>query len=209
MAEMETKEVSVVKQQATKAVNAAGEFSIKTPEDMQKATDWLGRIKQIAKDLKARKEEITKPLNEALLSARDLFRKPEADLAEAERVIKDKMLDWQEKEDERINKAKNKVIDQVEAGKISVEKGVAKMEKIDDAPVAVQGKTSAVAFRTVKKYRVVDESKLPREFLVPNMAKITEALKAGVPVPGAEMYEEKVVASSSQLKADDPLLGQK
>ena len=36
---------------------------------------------------------------------------------------------------------------------------------------------------------------LPREFLAPDMAKITEALKAGVEVPGAEVYEEKIISA--------------
>jgi len=162
---------------------------------MTNATDVLSKIKQVAKLLKERKEAITKPLNEALASARELFRKPEADLADAERIIKGKMLDWQDAEDKRIAKAKAKVVDQVESGKISTEKAVQKMDDIGTAPTTTTGKVGQVSTKIIKKYRVTDESKLPREFLMPDMAKITEALKAGVSVPGAEVYEEKVISA--------------
>lgn len=207
--EVETKEIAVVKGQASKALNAAEALMITTQEEMVTATDHLSKMKQVAKMIKERKEAITKPLNEALKSARDLFQPIEANLAEAERIVKGKMLSYQRDEDERISKDKNKVIDKVESGKMSVEKGIAKIEQIGTVQTSVQGKVGAIAFRNVKKYRVVDESKLPREFLMPNMSAITEALKAGKVVPGAEMYEEKVVASSSQLDADSPLLRQR
>lgn len=199
----------MVKGQASKALNAAEALMITTQEEMVTATDHLSKMKQVAKMIKERKEAITKPLNEALKSARDLFQPIEANLAEAERIVKGKMLSYQRDEDERISKDKNKVIDKVESGKMSVEKGIAKIEQIGTVQTSVQGKVGAIAFRNVKKYRVVDESKLPREFLMPNMSAITEALKAGKVVPGAEMYEEKVVASSSQLDADSPLLRQR
>lgn len=207
--EPDTKEVAVVKTQATKALTAATELAIKSPEDMTSATDMLSKMKAVAKTIKERKEAITKPLSEALASARDLFKPIEQNLAEAERVVKGKMLDYQNEADKKAEEDRLKLAQRVERGTMKPETAVAKMEQIQDAPTSVQGKVGAMAFRTIKKYRVTDESLLPREFLTPDMGKITEALKAGRTVPGAESYDEKIVASSRQLDADSPLLGHK
>lgn len=208
MAEIETKELAVVKTQATKALGAANDLTIASQEDMVKATDLLSKIKTVGKMIKERKEQITKPLMEALTSARDLFKPIEQNHAEAEKVVKGKMLDWQDAEEKRIAVKKAKIVEKVETGKIKVETGIKKMEDVGHVQTSTQGKVGAVATRTIKKYRVVDETKIPREYLVPDMKKITDALKAGKEVPGAEAYDEKVIASSNILSSHHPLLGQ-
>jgi hypothetical protein len=192
---LETKEVSVVKQQATKALSAANEIVIKSQEDMVKATDVLSKIKSVGKLVKERKELITRPLMESLNSVRDLFKPIEQTHADAERIIKGKMLDWQNAEEARQEKERLAIANRVEKGTMKPETAVAKMEKIAPVQTSAQGKVGTVTTRIVKKYRVTDESKLPREFLVPDMGKISEALKAGQVVPGAEIYEEKVISA--------------
>ncbi len=184
-----------MKQQATKALNAANELSITSNEEMVKATDLLSKMKTVARMIKERKEEITKPLTEALNSARDLFKPIESNLADAEKVVKTKMLSWQDEEDKRIEAAKAKVMDKVEDGKMSAEKASGKIEQIGEVQTSVRGKVGSVSTKIIKKYRVTDETKIPREFLTPDMVKITEALKAGQAVPGAEMYEEKTISA--------------
>lgn len=193
--QIETKEVSVVKQQATKALTAAQELAIASQEDMVKATDILSKIKTVGKMIKERKEAITRPLMESLNSVRDLFRPIESNHVEAEKIIKTKMLAWQDAEDKRAEAERAKVAARVEKGTMKPETAVEKMEQIQDAPVTTKGKVGTVSTKIIKKYRVTDESKLPREFLTPDMGKITEALKAGQAVPGAEMYEEKVISA--------------
>jgi len=191
----ETKEITLVKTQSTKALNASNEITIKTQEDMVKATDVLSKIKTVGKLIKERKEAITRPMMESLNSVRDLFKPIESNHAEAERIIKGKMLAYQNAEEEKAQEAKDKLAARVEKGTMKAETAVAKMESIQTPETTTKGKVGAVSFRIVKKYRVVDETKIPREFLVPDMGKITEALKAGMEVAGAEVYEEKVISS--------------
>ena len=192
---METKEVSVVKQQASKALNAATKLVIKTPEDLSKATDHLSKMKTVGKMIKERKEAITKPLNEALAQTRDLFKPIEQNLAEAERIIKNKMLAYQDEQGRNQKEAQAKIVERVEKGTMRADTAVAKLEKLPEVQTTAQGKIGSISTRIVKKYRVVNESLLPREYLTPDMGKITEALKAGLNVPGAEIYEEKVISA--------------
>lgn len=189
------KEISVVKAEVTKKYNAAQELTISNQEDMVVATDHLSRIKAIGKMVKDRKEAITKPLLEAINSTRDLFRPLESNLADAEALVKRKMLDYNDKVEREQAEKQAKIAKSLEDGKISEKTAIKKMEAVPEVQNSVQGKVGAVSTKLIKKYRVVDESKLPREFLMPDMGKITEAIKAGQTVAGAEMYEEKIISA--------------
>lgn len=195
MTDMPTKEVAVVKQQATKALAAAEALTIKTEKDAESATDILSKIKTVGKMIKERKEQITKPLSEALNSARDLFKPIEQNHAEAERIIKGKLLNWQEAERKRIEKDTAKVVDKMESGKMTTEKAVAKIEDIGEVKTSVTGKVGQISTREVPKYKLTNEELVPREFCSPDMAKIKKALDAGIQVPGAEKYYEKVISA--------------
>lgn len=214
----DTKEVAVVKTQATKALTAAQELEIASPEQMTSATDLLSKMKTVAKMIKERKEAITKPLTEALNSARDLFKPIESNLADAERIVKGKMLDYQRAIDEENEKKRLALAKKVETGYMKPETAVAKMEKIEDAPTTVQGSVGAMAFRNVKKVRFAELATLSGPdiaalvsggYVVWNETVARRDALAGKNVPGAEVYEEKVVASSSRLDAEHPFLGQK
>lgn len=187
----ESKDVALVKDQTSKATAAAQGLVIKTQEDVDKAGGILSKMKGVARLIKERKEAITKPLTEALNSARDLFKPLESNLAEAELMVKNKMLAYQKIEDAKAEKKKEAIVEKAKAGIISDAKAVERIEKVAPAKTT----TATTTTRTVKKYRVVDESKLPREYLMPDLPKITEALKAGQTVLGAEMYEEKIIAA--------------
>ncbi len=189
------KELSVVRGQATKALAAAQEITINTDADMEAAADVLSRIKKVGKLIKERKEQITRPLMESLNSARDLFKPLEQNHEDAERVIKNKMLAYQREVAEKNRIEQEKLAARVEKGTMKQETAIAKVENQQEVKKQAEGKVGKVTTRKVTKYRVVDESKLPREFLMPNMAKINEALKAGQEVSGAESYQEDVISA--------------
>ena len=193
---IENKEVGMVKAQATRLVTAANALTIDSKETLEQATDILSKVKTVGKEIKARKEEITKPLMEALNSARDLFKSIEASHAEAERIIKGKMGEYMD-EQERIERAeKDRIAAQAEAGRIRPETAIRKMDAVEEAPRSAQGEVGSIARRTLRKVRVVDESLIPRAYLVPNMALINEhMLKGGIEVAGCEVYEEKSISA--------------
>lgn len=63
-------------------------FRLITAIDYLEAAERLKQVKAKQKELKARREKITKPLNEALRSIRELFGKPESALDTAESILK-------------------------------------------------------------------------------------------------------------------------
>ncbi len=193
--EIDKKEVAVVEQQASKAVNAANELVIKTDEDMAKATDILSKIKTVAKMAKQKKETITKPLNESLKNIRSLFQPIESNCEEAEGIIKKKMIVYSDQQEKARELAKEKIVDRVERGTMKPETAIGKLNNLAPVSTTTQGKVGQVQTKMITKYRIVDETLIPRFYMVPDMGKITEALKAGDVVPGAESYQEKVISA--------------
>lgn len=180
-------EMSEYRTQILTVQKMANELRIESVDDLSKATDLLKTVSDGEKLITSRKEEITRPLMKALASGRDLFKPIELGFADAKKVIKSKMLAFQIEEEERIAKETARTEARVAKGTMKAETAAAKLEKIGTAP--------KMNTRTLVKVRVVDETLIPREYLVPDMTKITEAvLRQGASIPGVEKYEEKIVA---------------
>lgn len=203
---IEEKELSVVKAQASKALIAANEMEIKVVEDMTKATDILSRIKQVGKLIKERKEAITKPLMESLNSVRSLFKPIEQNHAEAESIIKSKMLSFQLKEEKKAEAQKAKIVEKVESGKIEMSKALEKIEAIPEATTNLKGKTGSIQTRTIKKVQITSlkdveintallKTYINQGLIVWNEALVKEAVLKGMAVEGAIIVEEKIISA--------------
>ena len=198
---MNQKELTPIKAQVTKSVNRANDVIIDSPESLAAATDILKAIKDAGKVVKARKEEITKPLNDALKSARDLFRPIEADLATGERIIKDKMLDYTNEVEAKRAAEAAKLEARVERGTMRTDTAMRKMDDLETVDSTVKGAKGSVNFREVRKVKIVDPKAIPLKYLMNE--KVLDALRAavrtdvlnGTKVEGVEIVIEKQVAS--------------
>lgn len=190
-----------VKRQVTTISNKAGDLMIDSQESLSQATDILSQIKTAAKGVKAQKELITKPLNESLKAARDLFRPIEADLETAERTIKDKMLDYSNDVEEEARKKAAKLEDRVERGTMRTDTAMRKMDEIETVGSSVQGEKGSVQFRTVRAIKIVDPTKIPLKYLSNEkvLAAISAAVRTdvlnGTKVDGVEIIEKKEIAA--------------
>lgn len=189
------KEMQVVKSNTTKAVNAAEALTIESDKDMEGATELLSKINKAGDMIKARKEAITKPLNAALKSARDLFRPLEDAQSAAKRTVSNKMIAYQNKVEEERRKAAEKIEKRVEKGTMKIETAAKKMEDLPEVQNKVEAKSGSVSFKEVRVPKVVDETKVPREYLQLDMVKIRKDALAGVEIPGVVVEIEKQLAN--------------
>jgi hypothetical protein len=159
-------------------------------------------------------------LHKSLVAEKKLHDGP---LDEAERIVKGAMSRY-DLEQERIRKAEEARLAEIArkqeeerllAEAILVEEearrnGATEEEAAQEAqaviddpvyvtPVVVAKATPKLAggpvYRTIWKARVVDETKIPREYMVPDMVKINgvvRALKGSANIPGIQAYEERV-----------------
>lgn len=195
--DISTKEIAPVKQKVGQALVAVREMTIKSPEDFEAGVELGNKIKLVYKAVTQRKEAITKPLNEALKSARELFKPLESDLDTAETELKKKMLDFKADERKKAEEAQAKIEARVEKGTLKPETAIRKTQEVQASVTDKTVATSTGAKATEKfvtEYVIVDETKIPREFLVPDMAKIKEAMKSGVAVAGVEARKKAVMS---------------
>ena len=188
-----SKELVPIKAQVTKAIEAASVLVIKTADDLTAATTLLGKIKQVGKLITSKKNSITKPLNEALRNARAFFSPVETQYSEAEAIVKNKMIAYQDAQTALAEKEAGKIEKKVEAGKMSFEQAAEKLDQVTPQK-NVTTEAGAAQFRKIKEAVIRDEMKLPREYLVPDMVKIRKVALAGVAIPGVEVIEKSVVA---------------
>lgn len=215
MAEIETKEIAVLKCQVSKLENQANQIIITTPEENAIATDLKAKLKETGNTIKARKEAITKPLNAALKSARELFAPIEAQFEIAENIVGRKLIAYKQKVEAEARAREKKIADdleaerirlakEVEAGKITeeaaekkfdnkLEKAETKVENLKRVEKTTQTKHGQVQFRKIAKMRITNESLIPDEYWVIDMVKLRADVVKGIVVPGAERYEEEVV----------------
>lgn len=199
MSNIDTKEIAALKTEVSHVEAKANSLTVKSPEDYKSAADMLASLKTVGNAIKERKEKITKPLNDALRSARDLFRPLEDSFIAAESTIKTKMLDYKRKADEEARIKEQKIAERVERGTLKPETAERKIEQVTRLNTTEHGDVGAVQVRKVKKVRIVDPARVPHEFWVIDEVKVRKQALAGVEIPGVEVYEDEQIASSRSI----------
>ena len=200
---MDTKEIAVVRTQATKALTAASAVVITDDPSMLEAGEIRKKIKTVGKMIKEKKEEITKPLNEALKNVRAMFAPVEADCEQAAGVIESKMLDYQRKvarERVKIEQEAQKKLEEaqtkLEAGNLTerqMERVEAKVEQKLEAAPEVISKSDAFHTRTVKKVEIFGMPERVDRYWVLDEVLVRKDALAGVVIEGVRVVEEKIL----------------
>ena len=190
------KEVSVVKSNATRALKTVEELQINSDEDYRTAGEIKIKITSILKMAKSLEDKITKPLSEALKNTREMFNPAKTSCKIANELLIGKMIAYDDLKEERARLEKEKIAAKVESGYIKPETAERKIEEIVVAPQGTKSNNGSNIVRKIKRVRIINESLIPREYLVVDMVKLNQAmLREGKEVPGAETYEEKTMAT--------------
>ncbi len=169
-------------------------LKIETPEDMKKATEMLSQLNKASDSVTKEKELITKPLNEALKEVRGRYKPIENALDEAIASIRRKMSGYQT-EQVRLQEAEaQKIASRVGSGKgkIKIETAVKQIESIETVDKKTVTGNGSVSFKAEKMFEVMDASKLPNAYILPNLPAIRQAMKEGFELPGVRYYVEQV-----------------
>jgi hypothetical protein len=194
MQTINTKVVATIEKDASPIVEEAKAIVIKSPKDMELATVMLSRLNQLNDRIKARREEATKPLNAALKSIRDLFKPLESNLEIGIGAVRKAMIEYQTAEKKRADEEAARIANRVGEGKgkLKVETAVKKIEEIDKPQDKVTTAAGLVKFKTVKKFEVIDKTKVPFDYLTADEVAIRKAMLGGTELPGVRYYEEEI-----------------
>lgn len=187
------KELALIKEETNKAIAIANDIKIANIEDEARAIELLKKIKEVGQLITTKKEAITKPINEALKNARSFFSPFENQYDEAERIIKNKLIAFRVEQTKKQEIATAKIEKKVEEGKMDFKIANEKLTAIQ-LPKTIEAQQASVQYRTIREVVIEDESKLPREYLVPNMARIKEDALAGREIAGVKIVEKQTIA---------------
>lgn len=170
-------EVAPLLKQLTKiAVEDVESYNIKSAK-----TDAL---KQLGKAVEAKEKSLTDPLTKVIKDIRSLFAPFRNMVQAAENSAKTEMLQFVEKTE----RAKAKVLADLENGKI------AKLATAVRKTEALEIKSDTSQIRKVWTLEIIDVGDIPREYLIPDEAKIKEAFKAGKKVTGCKWEQKNTIA---------------
>lgn len=154
---VDAKELAPVKTRITKAESYANGLVIKTDDDQKKATIALSELNKISDEITKRKEDITKPLNAALKSARDLFKPIEAGHAEVVRIIKGKLIAYHDEKVAAEKKEQDKIAARVAKGTLKPETAVRKLDEVAPVEKNVKTEAGALQYKKVAVVRIVKD----------------------------------------------------
>lgn len=167
---------------------------VESAEEIVVAGELLRDVKGEYKRLDERLKTVTRPLNDALKAARDLFRPALVALEEAEVMLKSKIGQAQLSLAESNRRAQ-------EATQAALAGGDVRAAAEASARIATLEAPSGLSYREAWTYRIVDESKLPREFLSPDPKKIAAHVKVHgdkSPIPGVEIVRDVQVIARAK-----------
>lgn len=197
MEKINSKELAPIKSRQTKMEKVVNDLSITSDAELAYATKALSGIKDFLKQVATKEKEITGPLTEALKNTRALFLPFKVSAKSAEANVKEKMIVYNRELEEARMIEEEKLAKKVESGSLKEETAATKLEKIPEKKVHVAGEggKGAVTFKKVKKFKVVDITKIPYDFLLPDEVKIRKAMYADIPISGVEYFEEDQVSA--------------
>lgn len=194
---MATTEITL-KEDAQSAFSDAKSLTIKDTKSMTEGTDLLSYLNKKLDAVTIEKEKVTKPLNEALKAERGRWKPIETILEEAIGSLRRKMSVYQTEQIRKQKEEEAKIAARIGEGKgkLKVETAVRQMEEIDRPDAKIQTDRGSVSFRTDKILKIVDATKIPRNFLLPDEKLILMHLKNGNVVPGCEIEEVQTPINS-------------
>lgn len=204
-----------ITQETTQALSGAIKFAegiaveISTQEQYDGAAALLKDVKGRIKELEGMRLAITRPLDDSKKRTMELFRVPIEKLESAESKLKSGILTYSRRIEDERRLAETKAIEErrkleaaalkaAEAGKATL--AVKKMTAAEAVKIEAPEFTKAAgtSMRKVYKYRVIDEAKVPRNFLMINdsaLGAYARAEKENAKVDGVEFYFEEILTS--------------
>lgn len=204
--------LSDTNQEGIDAISRAKSIAINSREEYAAADQFCASLKELEKKVdEAYDEHISSAFkaHRSLVAKKNSFEQP---ILEARKIIKAKLVSWQDYEEEQ--RKKEEIKQQAEASKRANDEAIAyaqqahsigdaeEAERIINAPVEVpvivvpkSAPKTTTTLQTRWDFRITDPASVPREYLMVDTVKvgqIVRALKNETRIPGVEAYSRKI-----------------
>lgn len=167
-------------------VDDANSLKITSQVKLTEATGFLKDVKVWQKMLKAKRMDITRPINEGLNLVRDLFRPIETKIEYARRLAEVKIRDYDDLLRKEAEEKKAEIEEKVESGEMKPEVAGNKLDKMES-------KQGVIKKRIQRDIEIVDKTQIPLEYLIPDMVAIRKDALAGKVIAGVKVIEKTII----------------
>lgn len=210
-----TPEMERMAHSAADTFDATTDIKISNQENYEIEAIRVKGVKARHKETKATRDDLLKPFKEGMAKLTAFFKTPLDRLKDAEDNIKSAMLVYSEKIEKEQAEEQKKLDDAAEKERLRLEKlaekqeskgNVEKAEETREKAVSVpthtftpRPKPKGVAKRDSWQFRIIDASKIPREYLVPDEKKLGAIARAGkgtIKIEGVVFENKPIIAVS-------------
>lgn len=188
------KAIALAEDEAGKLIDTS-QIKVTSQPTFENAKEQLKQVKTIKKFVKEKRESITKPLHDAKKAAIDLFKPVENQIKQVEDKLNSEMLAYNKKllaeQKKREEEAAAKLAEAQDKGEeVDMDKVTRKLNNTTE-------NLGKIRTRKVKKFRVLDINKIPRDYLTLNESLVKDVMrKEGAAIPGIEFYTDDVPVNS-------------
>lgn len=185
--ELNTAEAIKIAEEKAMTLADNSRIKVNSQPTLDQAKTSLTQVKEIKKIVQEKKDSVVKPLNEALKNTRALFKPIEDKVDVIETYLKGEVLRYNTKLLQEQRKREEEAQAKIEAG--------ATFEEATKSVERIEKKIDAIPTRKIKRLKIIDASKIERQFLIPDEQAIKEALLSGIKVSGCELVEEEIIVN--------------
>lgn len=197
--------VKEITTQAERLEQAAQALVVQDEATLQEATNMVAWVAKAKKAIEEKRQFFVKPLQEQVKRVNELFKQYAAPLDRADTLLRGKILAYRQEQERKRREEEERLRKLAEKEQKRLEKQAAKNGMPAPPPIVVpspppmaktvQSEMGAAQVRTVWDFEIVDETQIPREFLMPNVPAIRAAVKAGVRnIPGVRIFQREDLA---------------
>lgn len=213
----QTKELTVKVKEMTVAITTieaeAKSLVVKTPKQLDFAARLLNTVKGYKKRGEERRLFFTKPMNDQIKNINDLFRPGKQKIEEIEETLTGKIRTYREEEAKKVKEKQDKEEakqrkefekrqkeererikkqDLSKKEKKEKEEGLEKQEFVPETVVKQETKVGDMGTTKRWTFEVIDEERLPREYLCTDRGAITDAVRKGERnIPGVRIFQKE------------------
>ena len=168
------------------------ELKIENDEQYTQAGDVVKEVAMKVKKLDAKRMEYTKPLDETKKLIMADFKSVTDPLEEFCTLVKKKMLDYYKETQQRKNEEQARIdaeaLEKARQGNVSE----VQVPIVNEEVKTQRGDVSTITIRKVWTFKITDETKIPRDYLVVDERKIREAIRNGERrIDGVDIFQEE------------------
>lgn len=186
-------EVKTLTKEISPFIAKTQKVTISNDKQMKQASEMRTQLKAYAKQVKEKKETVTKPAYAAYKAGMALFETVEKEVKEALSFIDRAMIDYQTEQTRIADEKKAAIEDRVGSGKgkLRIDTAVAQIDAVDTPDKKISTTSGGTEFIATRCFEVTDVSILPKEFILPDEIKIRAAMKLGTELDGVKYWTEQ------------------